>query len=239
MLLILNWNYQTVLVERDNWARAHNDLATEYNNLWDRSIQPPYISIYGREVEMAFVKLDGSIAKWYVEFDALENSLQRGHDQRRNPDYLRLRTSAGESIWVMDFRPFIEPETFTQVIPPLYYASANEDVFIREIWNIVTQLTSYSSEIQETPRFPMETNLAGGGDCEDTAILLASMLAAAPTDWDVQLVYMDSDHPGDPQTANHVMVFVDTGYRQYTIETTSNWVMEPFDNVVGWYYAVN
>jgi hypothetical protein len=48
------------------------------------------------------------------------------------------------------------------------------------------------------PRYPLETFLAGGGDCEDTSILFASMIKAAPVDWEVDLVYMDSDKPDEP-----------------------------------------
>lgn len=58
--------------------------------------------------------------------------------------------------------------------------------FLYETWNIVSQLMVYSEDIGETPRYPLETFLAGGGDCEDTAILFASMIIAAPVDWDVQ-----------------------------------------------------
>jgi transglutaminase-like putative cysteine protease len=110
---------------------------------------------------------------------------------------------------------------------------------VREVWHIVAQLTTYSEEIEETPRYPLETFLAGGGDCEDTAILLASMIRAAPVDWVVDLVYMDIDNPQDPQDVNHVMVHVDTGQRRYLIETVGDEEMEPFDDVIGWYLRVD
>jgi hypothetical protein len=80
--------------------------------------------------------------------------------------------------------------------------------------------------------------LLGGGDCEDTAILAASILDAMPTDWKVQLVYMDADNPQDPQTINHVLVYVDTGEYQTYIETTSNQQMTPYTQVEGFYVTV-
>ncbi len=80
--------------------------------------------------------------------------------------------------------------------------------------------------------------MAGGGDCEDTAILLASMIEAAPVDWVVELVYMDIDNPLDPRDVNHVIVYIDTGQDQYLIETTGDEDMQPFDEVVGWYLRV-
>lgn len=39
--------------------------------------------------------------------------------------------------------------------------------FIYETWNIATQPTAYSEDIGETPRYPLKTFLAGGGDCEE------------------------------------------------------------------------
>ena len=120
----------------------------------------------------------------------------------------------------------------------LYTELGDDDAFVREAWHIVAQLTTYSEEIEETPRYPLETFLAGGGDCEDTAILLASMIEAAPVNWGVDLVYMDINYPLDPQDVNHVIVHIDTGQEQYLIETTADGEMEPFDEVVGWYLEV-
>jgi hypothetical protein len=133
----------------------------------------------------------------------------------------------------------VDSTSFSNVIPDLYYASSSEEEFIRTIWNIVGQMTLYSSEIGETPRFPLETLMAGGGDCEDTSILLASMLLAAPVDWKVKLVILDSNNPTDPVAPNHVIVEVITDSNEYLIETTSKTEMTPYPyGVRGWFYDV-
>lgn len=140
----------------------------------------------------------------------------------------------------MDFRPYVDPEPFRAYVADMYYQSPSEEAFVYEMWYLVAQLTTYSYEIQETPRFPLETLLSGGGDCEDTAILLASLLKAAPIAWDVQLVYMDADNPLAPYAPNHVAVFVHSGQRKYLIETTSKRIMQPWtEGVQGWYFSVN
>ncbi len=149
-----------------------------------------------------------------------------------------LTARTGTKHLVVDCRPFIRPDVFTTVIATLFSENANEDNFIREVWNIVTQLNTYSEEIEETPRYPLETMLAGGGDCEDTAILFASMIEAAPVDWDVELVYLDSNNPTNPQEVNHLMVSIDTGSRLYLVETTNDQVMQPFNNIDGWYLEI-
>ena len=149
-----------------------------------------------------------------------------------------LTTDAGETLVVLDYTKLVDSRVFAQVIPELYYESDSAEAFLHEVWGIATQLSLYSSEIEETPRYPLETFLAGGGDCEDTSILLASMIKSAPADWKVDLVYMDSDSPWSPEKANHVIVYVDTGLEDYFIETTNSQVMEPYDWVRGWHMTV-
>ena len=100
----------------------------------------------------------------------------------------------------------------------LYYSSPDDYTFIREVWKVVAQFTAYKSEIQDTPRFPVETLLSGGGDCEDHAILFASMILASPAPWVVEFTYMDGYHPTQPQTLNHVIVQVMTQNREYLVE---------------------
>jgi len=56
---------------------------------------------------------------------------------------------------------------------------------IRAAWNFVTRLNDYVGEIEETPRFLLETLLMGGGDCEDSAILLGSSLYSMAPERDV------------------------------------------------------
>ena len=154
-------------------------------------------------------------------------------------NYITLIDSkSNKEVTVMDFRSFIDSEPFTNVIGTLYQESESDDEFIREVWNIVTQLNIYSTEIEETPRYPLETFLAGGGDGEDSSILFASMIKSAPINWEVQLVYMDADNPENPQEVNHVLVFIDTGKEKYFIETTNNQEMQPYDYIDGWYLEI-
>jgi hypothetical protein len=227
------------------------DVHEDYDTLLTRSrvqgataVTPPYILIEGRLVHLAFRKLDGSLVQWHVPFESLEADIKRGYDMRngwlsgfRPP--LNLQDAAGNVFAPQDFRPFIDSRPFEGVMQRLYAESADDDAFIREVWNIITQLSTYSFEIEETPRYPLETLLAGGGDCEDTAILFVSMIRAARDDWPISLVYMDAYNPEKPETVNHLIVYVDTGSRQYLIETTSDFAMEPFANVEGWYLEVN
>ena len=155
--------------------------------------------------------------------------------------YVDLRDNqTGEIYHVMDFRPFIIENNFENVIPDLYHELGNNDeAFVHEVWYVVTQLTTYHSEMEETPRFPLETMIGGGGDCEDMAILIASMLKAAPANYAVKLVYMDADNPTNPKSVNHITVWVETpsGYKTF-VDGTSHTTMSPFDEVVGWYFEV-
>ena len=81
-------------------------------------------------------------------------------------------------------------------------------------------------------------SFAGGGDCEDSAILFASMIKAAPIEWDLQLVYIDSDNPTNPKNVNHVLVSIDTGESNYLIETTNKEEIQPFKSIDGWHFDI-
>lgn len=238
--------HNTLVEEHNTLTNNYNSLKGEYDRLKQVAVTPPYILTNGRNIKLAFNSTKGDIIYWEVPFESLENDLQRGNSLRskidKNPLLYSLNlnnTNTNETYRALDVRPFVQSSYFTKVIGNLYKQSDSDDAFIREVWNIVRQLTVYSSELEETPRFPLETLLAGGGDCEDTAILLASLLDAAPVDWEINLVLMDSDHPDQPLTINHVAVQVKTDNGNYIIETTSKDVMQPFGRVVGWFYNIN
>ncbi len=219
-----------------------NALNSDYTDLSGKAVVPPYITVHQREVTLSFYKLDGSILYWTVPFDSLERDFQRGFSSREklyNND-IELKDDWGEIYHVVDFRKYVDGNIFTRVIPDLYAQAGSDEAFIREVWHIVTQLAIYASDPdEETPRYPLETLLAGGGDCEDTSILFASMIRAAPVDWSVSLVYLNADHPGTASDPNHLAVQVDTGTTRYLVETTSPDDMTPYTtNVAGWYLKV-
>jgi len=240
--------------------RSQYDLLNQqFSSLESKAIVPPYIYIRGRDVWTAFEKSNGQIIYWKTAFDGLETDLQRGNNIRAdiNRERAMIRNGQGnlisadrwltltyprteQSFYVVDERIFVDRNEFAKVIPELYAQAPSEAEFIHEIWNIIAQLTIYSAEITDTPRYPLETLLAGGGDCEDTAILLASMILAAPVNWDVYLVYMDAYFPYDPVEMNHVIVYIETDQSYYYVETTSKTAMNPYqDKVNGWYYKIN
>jgi hypothetical protein len=217
----------------------YEGLTQEFGSFRSVAIAPPYIYTHARMVRLAFVASDQRVDTWEVPFEALEAHFERGLALRSSPQYLSLVNQDGERFRSLDVRPFVAPEVFAPVVGRLYEKhGGNEESFIAEVWHYVTQLSAYSTELKETPRFPLETLLAGGGDCEDTAILFASMIKAAPVDWQVSLVYMDSENIRRPRYADHVMVQVKTGRRSYLVETTSPKVMSPYSSVSGWFFEV-
>lgn len=246
-------NHNALVAEHNKLVNDYNDLLSqydtllgEYNWLENIAVTPPYILTNGRIVHLAFYKIDGTIIYWEIPFSSLEHNLERGNILRNKinsgfQDYsLHLRnTNTNEDFYVPDYRYFVDSSPFINVISGLYYQSANSDAFVQELWHIVAQLTTYSADITDTPRFPLETLLAGGGDCEDTAILFASMVLAAPVDWKVQLVYLDGNHPTKPLEMNHVAVYLVTESRPYDVETTEKDIIDPYpDGIDGWYYDV-
>lgn len=153
-------------------------------------------------------------------------------------EYVVLPLGIGTSS-VMDFRDFVSPTGFEDELKNLYITRKNDREFLEDIWFIVSSLTSYSQEIKESPRYPLETLLLGGGDCEDTAILFASMLTAANTPWKISFLYTDINNPSAPLNFNHVLVHVDTGVEEFFVETTGHQVMEPYQEVSGSFLRIS
>ena len=237
----LRTNYDNLTVEHQNLASDYDDLDERYIWLQENSIPPPYIHVDNRMIKMAFYDSNGSIIHWETPFSHLENFIVKGNDTRSSILVWGLNTHKiyldnGEWFLETDFSTFLDPDSFENVIGQVYRNSNSSDDFIRQVWEIIGQLSDYASDNErEIPRFPSETMLAGGGDCEDLSILFASMIKAAPTNWFVDLVYVDSYNILAPKGTNHVIVYIDTGERTYLIETTSDTEMMPYENGVrGW-----
>jgi hypothetical protein len=155
-----------------------------------------------------------------------------------------VTTNTGQTITVGDFRPYVLT-SFSNVIDNVYDNLENPDYFVYEIWYMMSKLTIYSFDIGEDPRFALETLVRGGGDCEDTVILIADMIRSSShtKDWKLQLVYFDSDNPTNPQQINHVALLIDDGNQRYIIETTAKTMEGVFyawndTNIVGLFLDV-
>jgi hypothetical protein len=233
----LKTNYSQLTGDYDALRANYTNLYGWYEWLQTNAVKPPYIAIHNRQVTLGFYGPYGTVETWTKDISELEHAITTGQYYRDNPTYLSFKVD-GEEVVEENYLPFIDPDPFRSYISYLYGQSGSDLEFIQNIRIIISQLTLYNQEYYEIPRHPLETFLLGGGDCEDTSILLASMLLAAPVDWDVRLVFMDADHPQDAQWINHVIVYVNTGTEEYLLESTNPDYYWGFDTQ-GWYLDVN
>ena len=237
---ILLGNYDSLFTEHNQLIEKYNTLSGDYRSLDAIALKPPYIFIHDRIVETTFYDTDGRLIKWSTPFSGLEYSIEKGNSTRQKMMdqgwyTTEIYTKTGTKLGIRDFSIFITPGPFDQVMPAIYNSSTSTYDFVFRTWNLIGQLSNYASEDTETPRYPYETLLAGGGDCEDLSILFASLIQAAPVNWYVDLVYVDSDNILNPAKHNHVLVYIDTGQETFLVETTSDQVMLPYsEGVVGW-----
>jgi len=199
----------------------------------EQSLGVPYTSISGREITWAWKDTAGKLHRWKLPLDTYRSWIERPKPQGT----VDLR-DGDISYTLADFRPYVSTDGFTEVVPRLYGESADEMAFAREAFHLVSQLTVYSEDIGEVARWPVETLTEAGGDCEDLAILYASLLKASPYPYNLSLVYMDSANPTDPQQPNHVIIRVEAeGWMTY-VDCTSNRGWGRYPTVKGWFYKL-
>ena len=235
-LASLNSHYKSLQNNYNELESSYGKLRTEHAVTLaelEQSLAVPYTSISGREVTWAWKDLDGKLHKWKLPIDGYRSWIEKPKPQET------LSLERGDRTYtIADFRPYVRTDGFNKVVPNLYRESADEMVFAREMFNLVTQLTVYSEDIGEVARWPVETLTEAGGDCEDLVILFASLLKAAPYPYKLSLVYMDSDNPTNPQRPNHVIVRVEAADWRVFAEVTNAQGWGYYQSVVGWYYEL-
>ena len=197
----------------------------------------PQVEITNLEVRFRLFDSKGNQYNWSLPIETYEKQI----DYNPRYEYFRLdNQNTNENYRAVDFRPFVG-ESFGKVIDSIYNNSNNDSDFIWEVWFIVSQLTVYSEDIGEDPRYAVETLVRGGGDCEDLVILVLDMIKSSSytKNWKLELLYMDSDNPKSPRGMNHVIAKINDGKYDYLIEATgdppkSNWSEYYPDGVKGW-----
>lgn len=246
-------SYQEYVSLENNYRSLQTRYRTEKAQNSGDVLKPPYVVADNRSYLISHYTLEGEKDSYRIGAETFESQIVIGNimrgfslEEMRNRGYDNYadRFNSSKYLEIGDygnyykFNPFIVPSNFGTVADNINQRYDSDERKIRAVWNLVTQLNTYSKELEETPRMPMETLLAGGGDCEDTVILAASILEAIDEDWEVQYVYMDSNNPEKPQDINHVALYVDTGEYATFMETTSDTEMAVFDSVDGYYVDV-
>ncbi len=199
----------------------------------EHSLRVPYTSISGREIIWAWQDTTGELHHWKLPLDTYRRWIEKP-----KPQGMVNLHDEDTSYTLADFRPYVSTEGFTEVVPQLYEESADEVAFARETFQLVSQLTVYSEDIGEVARWPVETLTEAGGDCEDLAILYASLLKASPYPYNLSLVYMDSTNPTDPQQPNHVIIQVEAEGWIIYVDCTSDQGWGRYPTVKGWFYKL-
>lgn len=152
----------------------------------------------------------------------------------------RIQLDDGTPFNVIDYRTFIRADYLSGFVKAIRDNTDSDYDFLQELWYVSSQLSKYSPDVGEDPKFPLRTLIDGKGDCEDSTILLASMLRASPdaAAWKIELVYFDASSPSDPREINHVALLVRANDFQTFVETTSNSSgLNTWKSIDGWYYA--
>ena len=201
-------------------------------------MQPNITIIEDGKIKWTIHDSKGNQYRWEIPIQTYESYLQ-------NTTYpiQTIQYPEGKNQEIGEFSSYVK-YSFANVIDEIY-ENCNGDVdFIYEVWYVTSRLTVYSSDIGEHPRYAVETMTRGGGDCEDTVILMADMLRSSSytRDWKIQMVYFDSKNPSDPVQVNHVAIAVDTGDYSGMLETTAKRVedLTSWDAcpVVGWWVDI-
>jgi hypothetical protein len=118
----------------------------------------------------------------------------------------RIRTTAAESYAYGDYvtDPLDDP-TLRDYADALWAHASSVESYVDDALAFVQGAIHYRADpaVQEWPWYPLETLVAGEGDCEDTSILLVSLLRARSVSSSLAFVDTDSDHLPD-----HILVLV-------------------------------
>lgn len=118
----------------------------------------------------------------------------------------RLRSAVGEAYAYGDYvaDPLDDP-TLRDYADLFWAHAASVESFVDDVLAFVQQGIRYRRDPvrQEWPWYPLETLVAGEGDCEDSAILFVSLLRARLVS--TSLAFVDTDSDGLP---DHVLALV-------------------------------
>ncbi len=230
----LNQQLQSLQDEHTELVGDQEELMSDYEALTEQyeQLQSEYESLLS-DYEAAFGGLDISpesipvLEKQYTwEWDGVERSITVTVPEQMYDYY-----SEKERYQTTDYRGYILHPLDDAYVEALVYefniiqvdeglSTENKtDLVISFIQNLEYALDIETKAKTEYPRFPVETLVDGGGDCEDTGILMASLLGSMG--YNVSLIFLP-DHLAVGIAVNATgahWVYENVTY--YYLETTS------------------
>ena len=189
------------------------------------------------------VSLPGEIYRTFTWYYITQRKLSMGQDGKRGSGFNRTEYML---VATSKHYPDTENEYFTKVvsvdspdvdnIADLLYSQGRTD--LQRVTNILkfVQYLPYiwDDENHSYIRYPLETLVEGGGDCEDTSVLAARlMMDAGDEGYPVALLTVDTDGDGEE---DHMMVGVSvdgaTG-RHVTVDGTDYYICETTSTYYG------
>lgn len=150
---------------------------------------------------------NNSVEEWYFP----EQAYDYYESEAAYTPVISLKFDNGTSISTYDYRSLITPGFFANVVPSLTKGHTAKQ-FVNQVINLKNQLTTYSLVFQNTSVYPAVILAKGEGDCKDFGVLMASILEAgnaqANYGMKVQFVYVDAYNLSDPNTIDHLMLYV-------------------------------
>ena len=247
-----------IIEDKINMSGEYKKAKEKYKQLDEKyryAVNPPFIIANNRTFILVFNDSKKNIRKWLFDAKSLENQIILGNivrkltkkqmitvgwkkiaDQFKGDTKFKQYGNLGNYYQIA---PFITPDVFEPIAFDIFKRYKTDQAKIREVWKYVTQITAYSSDIKETPRYPLETLLLGGGDCEDLTFVAASILKAMPVDWNIYVVLMDKNSPKEPKKIDHSLIFVETKNYSTFIEVTNSENMAPYKKINGIFVKVS
>ncbi len=195
----------------------------------------PQISILGDNLVYHFKNKNGQLLTFDIPYQALVQTTEMTMNASRYHRYLSVR-AGNMTGHVLDFRNFVKPNNFKELMADLHQENVDPFQLMVESWTIVSQVTSTSHSMSDTPQYPIDTLTSGGGN-EDKAILLASMLKAADVEWQISMVYVDSKSFNLKHSPDYVMLLITYEGQRWYVDPSGTTMM-PFETVDGWEFLI-
>jgi len=213
--------------------------ADEVDDWYDEQQSKPETKIYDQTIHWKVTDSKGNTYNWNIPVESYESYVIAD----RFDDQFLFEGTDGRTFSVIDHTKYVK-SSFSNVVDKIYENSENDKDFLYEIWFITSQLTTYSYDIGEYPRYALETLSRGGGDCEDTTILILDLIKSSEysTDWELEMLYFDTENLENPNGINHVVPVITIGEQTWIIESTAktdegmnSWNSE---QIFGWWKEV-